>query len=117
MAVSSFRAGAASTAGTGASTARSARKGEATAKAARKARAMPSARRIVHNRSRGRRRHGLAGQRRRVAVRLKHEDADRAEREPAQKAQEQVGFQERSEERRGGKECVSTCRSRWLPDH
>src|SRR3546814_13725269 len=23
----------------------------------------------------------------------------------------------RSEERRGGKECVSTCRSRWLPDH
>src|SRR3546814_13635818 len=24
---------------------------------------------------------------------------------------------ERSEERRGGKECVSTCRSRWAPDH
>src|SRR3546814_12720656 len=24
---------------------------------------------------------------------------------------------ERSEERRGGKECVSTCRSRWLPCH
>src|SRR3546814_19072790 len=24
---------------------------------------------------------------------------------------------ERSEERRGGKECVSTCRSRWSPDH
>src|SRR3546814_12374581 len=23
----------------------------------------------------------------------------------------------RSEERRGGKECVSTCRSRWLPYH
>src|SRR3546814_18277663 len=23
----------------------------------------------------------------------------------------------RSEERRGGKECVSTCRSRWAPDH
>src|SRR3546814_6942533 len=23
----------------------------------------------------------------------------------------------RSEERRGGKECVSTCSSRWLPDH
>src|SRR3546814_14405090 len=22
-----------------------------------------------------------------------------------------------SEERRGGKECVSTCRSRWSPDH
>src|SRR3546814_19332160 len=25
--------------------------------------------------------------------------------------------QERSEERRVGKECVSTCRSRWSPDH
>src|SRR3546814_13187286 len=24
---------------------------------------------------------------------------------------------DRSEERRGGKECVSTCRSRWSPDH
>src|SRR3546814_11059886 len=23
----------------------------------------------------------------------------------------------RSEERRGGKECVSTCRSRWSPEH
>src|SRR3546814_19890797 len=23
----------------------------------------------------------------------------------------------RSEERRGGKECVSTCRTRWSPDH
>src|SRR3546814_15709086 len=23
----------------------------------------------------------------------------------------------RSEERRGGKECVSTCRSRWWPEH
>src|SRR3546814_21049840 len=28
-----------------------------------------------------------------------------------------VGFVERSEERRVGKECVSTCRSRWSPDH
>src|SRR3546814_17231964 len=26
-------------------------------------------------------------------------------------------FQERSEERRVGKECVSTCRSRWSPSH
>src|SRR3546814_11377706 len=25
--------------------------------------------------------------------------------------------QRRSEERRGGKACVSTCRSRWSPDH
>src|SRR3546814_13729733 len=37
------------------------------------------------------------------------------ERPPAgQGAQQQV---ERSEERRVGKECVSTCRSRWLPYH
>src|SRR3546814_17198770 len=28
-----------------------------------------------------------------------------------------VMFMSRSEERRVGKECVSTCRSRWLPDH
>src|SRR3546814_19917645 len=26
-------------------------------------------------------------------------------------------FLDRSEERRVGKECVSTCRSTWLPDH
>src|SRR3546814_12438240 len=28
-----------------------------------------------------------------------------------------AGGIERSEERRVGKECVSTCRSRWSPDH
>src|SRR3546814_11817853 len=28
-----------------------------------------------------------------------------------------TGAQERSEERRVGKECVSTCRSRWAPYH
>src|SRR3546814_15884608 len=28
-----------------------------------------------------------------------------------------VTQKERSEERRVGKECVSTCRSRWSPDH
>src|SRR3546814_4514615 len=28
-----------------------------------------------------------------------------------------VGDQKRSEERRVGKECVSTCRSRWSPYH
>src|SRR3546814_17281313 len=27
------------------------------------------------------------------------------------------GAKHRSEERRVGKECVSTCRSRWSPDH
>src|SRR3546814_15335529 len=26
-------------------------------------------------------------------------------------------YERRSEERRVGKECVSTCRSRWSPDH
>src|SRR3546814_9405681 len=29
----------------------------------------------------------------------------------------QISFANRSEERRVGKECVSTCRSRWSPDH
>src|SRR3546814_16459685 len=28
-----------------------------------------------------------------------------------------VAMSKRSEERRVGKECVSTCRSRWSPDH
>src|SRR3546814_12656298 len=30
---------------------------------------------------------------------------------------EQVHLRDRSEERRVGKECVSTCRSRWSPYH
>src|SRR3546814_20243854 len=30
---------------------------------------------------------------------------------------DQPGGRERSEERRVGKECVSTCRSRWSPEH
>src|SRR3546814_4363045 len=29
----------------------------------------------------------------------------------------EIGRTERSEERRVGKECVSTCSSRWSPDH
>src|SRR3546814_20592251 len=32
-------------------------------------------------------------------------------------AQEQAAQTDRSEERRVGKECVSTCRSRWSPYH
>src|SRR3546814_5286594 len=32
-------------------------------------------------------------------------------------AAEQLGQRDRSEERRVGKECVSTCRSRWSPYH
>src|SRR3546814_11689951 len=31
--------------------------------------------------------------------------------------EDKPGFIGRSEERRVGKECVSTCRSRWSPDH
>src|SRR3546814_2139708 len=30
---------------------------------------------------------------------------------------ERTGYETRSEERRVGKECVSTCRSRWSPYH
>src|SRR3546814_16495836 len=30
---------------------------------------------------------------------------------------EKSEYLRRTEERRVGKECVSTCRSRWLPDH
>src|SRR3546814_11117393 len=33
------------------------------------------------------------------------------------KAADEFGDQTRSEERRVGKECVSTCRSRWSPYH
>src|SRR3546814_15568774 len=40
------------------------------------------------------------------------------ERWRAQDGDPSEGFQHtRSEERRVGKECVSTCRSRWSPDH
>src|SRR3546814_383297 len=35
----------------------------------------------------------------------------------AEKERLQVELEERSEERRVGKECVSTCRSRWSPYH
>src|SRR3546814_19041329 len=45
-------------------------------------------------------------------------DPDRAGRYPTscgRKAQASHRFHERSEERRVGKECVSTCRSRWSP--
>ena len=37
--------------------------------------------------------------------------------EPAQRRRVQDQFMSRSEERRVGKECVSTCRSRWSPYH
>src|SRR3546814_19922718 len=40
----------------------------------------------------------------------------RTEARQSQRLDEQHG-KDRSEERRVGKECVSTCRSRWSPDH
>src|SRR3546814_17150013 len=36
---------------------------------------------------------------------------------PVEEIQEAIKFGVRSEERRVGKECVSTCRSRWSPYH
>src|SRR3546814_7568880 len=38
-------------------------------------------------------------------------------REPVKLQQNQKSLRMRSEERRVGKECVSTCRSRWSPYH
>src|SRR3546814_13921025 len=35
----------------------------------------------------------------------------------ARHVEEEMLYRERSEERRVGKECVSTCRSRWSPDN
>src|SRR3546814_20593532 len=40
-----------------------------------------------------------------------------AQQNAALKQQQFVLSAQRSEERRVGKECVSTCRSRWSPDH
>src|SRR3546814_11353943 len=37
--------------------------------------------------------------------------------EIAERYRATAGEKKRSEERRVGKECVSTCRSRWSPDH
>src|SRR3546814_3894623 len=36
---------------------------------------------------------------------------------PTKLVQSSMGQEQRSEERRVGKECVSTCRSRWSPYH
>src|SRR3546814_15362266 len=41
----------------------------------------------------------------------------REETQPTFWASSLLGKRERSEERRVGKECVSTCRSRWSPYH
>src|SRR3546814_17394377 len=44
------------------------------------------------------------------ALRLAHQPID-----PLQRLCQRLQLRERSEERRVGKECVSTCRSRWSP--
>src|SRR3546814_11009375 len=45
------------------------------------------------------------------------DDAFAAEERPFDEAVELLALVGRSEERRVGKECVSTCRSRWSPYH
>src|SRR3546814_18469818 len=55
-------------------------------------------------------------------ARFDHLRARRSDKSEALVAVEQspepvLRLAERSEERRVGKECVSTCRSRWSPDH
>src|SRR3546814_18553926 len=52
-----------------------------------------------------------------IAKTLLAEDADFALAEVVAKIEESGTPQVRSEERRVGKECVSTCRSRWSPYH
>src|SRR3546814_881822 len=54
----------------------------------------------------------LAGYKRAANI-LKKEGWD----QPASQANRHPGLVSRSEERRVGKECVGTCRSRWSPDH
>src|SRR3546814_3046992 len=60
------------------------------------------------------RRHGA---RRSTGLRLAGDEADLAQLKPPQKVQHLHHLLVRSEERRVGKECVSTCRSRWSPYH
>src|SRR3546814_6900233 len=62
----------------------------------------------AHGPERGR--DSLHRPRRQTGIALEH----RFERRRGQHTAEQA---DRSEERRVGKECVSTCRSRWLADH
>src|SRR3546814_17146407 len=58
---------------------------------------------------------------RRVVIQANVRDRDMggfvAEAQQAVASQVQLPAGYRSEERRVGKECVSTCRSRWSPDH
>src|SRR3546814_12755711 len=56
-------------------------------------------------------------ERHRCAARIAHRAADRCQPGMADRNRAQAGAPGRSEERRVGKECVSTCRSRWSPYH
>src|SRR3546814_13894370 len=60
----------------------------------------------------------LSVQRREIALLVSDEELERrAAAQPVQRPQAERGYQKlyRSEERRGGKECVSPCKSRWSP--
>src|SRR3546814_19121461 len=50
-------------------------------------------------------------------VRVDHSTSPAATPSPKITVTQIRGNRMRSEERRGGKECVSTCRSRWSPDN
>ena len=52
-----------------------------------------------------------------IAIHLKLNKQDYDERWLCIPIQEGIKYRFRSEERRVGKECVSTCRSRWSPYH
>src|SRR3546814_15102582 len=64
-----------------------------------------------------RRRQRIARPRGRIVRIAKVEDAPDAGDIAADRGIHEAGEQWRSEERREGKECVSTCRSRWSPYH
>src|SRR3546814_17181644 len=51
------------------------------------------------------------------AVVCRHDHRPVVGTERRQRVFDEQRIEERSEERRGGKECVSTCRSRWWPYH
>src|SRR3546814_981353 len=60
---------------------------------------------------------GILGEERRQQAHHQDAEARREQRERAEHRRRQDVATMRSEERRVGKECVSTCRSRWSPYH